>query len=70
MMKSDLMIAEEVIAGKWSYGDERKKKLIEAGYDYNTIQAMVNQMAKTGKKIKEITIDAEDVCGLIINLKV
>ena len=69
-MKTELMIAKEVIAGQWGYGEERKKKITKAGYDYNTVQSMVNQMVKTGKEIKEITIDSDEVCGIIINLKV
>lgn len=40
--KSNDQIANEVIAGKWGNGDERKKKLIAAGYDYNAIQNLVN----------------------------
>ena len=69
-MKSDLEIAKEVMAGKWGIGEDRKNRINKAGYDYNVIQAMVNQMFKTGKTIKEITIDADDVCGYIINVKV
>lgn len=40
--KTDEEIAQEVIDGKWSNGDDRKKKLTDAGYDYNTIQRLVN----------------------------
>ena len=36
-------LAEEVIAGTWGNGDDRKKRLIAAGYDYTAIQAKVNQ---------------------------
>ena len=39
-------IAKEVIAGKWGVGAERKKKLTEAGYDYDKVQAKVNQLLK------------------------
>ena len=39
-------LAKEVIAGKWSAGDERKQKLTAAGYDYGTIQAKVNELMK------------------------
>lgn len=39
-------LAKEVIAGKWGNGDERKKKLIAAGYDYAAIQRMVNKLLK------------------------
>ena len=36
-------IAREVIQGKWGNGSERKNRLTNAGYDYNTIQNIVNK---------------------------
>ena len=39
-------IAKEVIAGKWGSGADRKKKLTAAGYDYDIIQKLVNNMLK------------------------
>lgn len=42
--KSVQEIAREVIAGKWGNGEERKKKLIAAGYDYSAVQAAVNAL--------------------------
>lgn len=44
--KSITEIAREVIAGKWSNGDDRKSRLKKAGYDYNKIQAEVNRLLK------------------------
>ena len=35
--KSVEEIAKEVIAGKWGSGDDRKKRLASAGYDYATV---------------------------------
>lgn len=40
--KSISTIVDEVIAGKWGNGDARKKALQNAGYDYNEVQAAVN----------------------------
>ena len=40
--KSISIIVDEVIAGKWGNGDARKKALQNAGYDYNEVQAAVN----------------------------
>ena len=37
-------IAKEVLAGKWGNGDARKQKLKAAGYDYNAVQAKVNEL--------------------------
>lgn len=37
-------IAREVIAGKWGNGADRIKKLRKAGYNPDTIQALVNKM--------------------------
>jgi CW_7 repeat len=41
-LKSLGVIAQEVIAGKWGNGEERQKKLENAGYSYSAVQAEVN----------------------------
>ena len=69
-MKSEVEIAKEVLDGKWSTGDERKKLLSAAGYDYAQVQAYVNLMVKTGKPIKEITVSKKDIAGLVVNIEV
>ena len=46
VLKSVDVIAAEVMAGKWGNGDARKQALIKAGYDYATVQAAVNKLAK------------------------
>ena len=42
--KSNEEIAKEVLAGKWGNNPQRKAKLEAAGYNYATIQALVNKM--------------------------
>lgn len=42
-LKSNDTIANEVIAGKWGNGADRERRLREAGYNPQTIQALVNQ---------------------------
>ena len=44
--KSNEVIANEVIQGKWGNGTERKSRLQAAGYDYNAIQTIVNRKLK------------------------
>ena len=44
--KSIETLAKEVIAGKWGNGEERKKRLTAAGYDYNAVQKRVNEILK------------------------
>lgn len=44
--KSNDELADEVIRGDWGNGEERKNKLIHAGYDYDTIQKIVNDKLK------------------------
>lgn len=46
MKKSINEIAKEVIKGNWGNGEERKKKLIAAGYNYNEVQKEVNKLLK------------------------
>ena len=45
-------LAKEVIAGKWGAGEERKKKLTAAGYNYSAVQNRVNELlsGKTPQK--------------------
>ena len=42
--KSVDALAKEVIQGKWGNGADRKKKLADAGYDYDEVQKKVNQL--------------------------
>lgn len=49
--KSNEEIVNEVIKGKWGNGADRKNRLTNAGYDYRTIQNLVNQ--KLSKKSNE-----------------
>lgn len=37
-------VAQEVIDGKWGVGEDRKKKLADAGYSYAEVQSKVNEM--------------------------
>lgn len=48
--KTTEQVAKEVINGKWGNGDERKKKLKAAGYNYNTVQDKVNELLGGGSK--------------------
>lgn len=41
--KTNETIANEIIQGKWGNGADRKSRLQVAGYDYNSIQRIVNQ---------------------------
>lgn len=44
--KSNEEIAAEVIALKWGVGEDRKRRLAAAGYNYKEIQSIVNKMLK------------------------
>lgn len=44
--KSVDAIVREVICGDWGNGDERKKRLTAAGYDYSAVQKRVNELLK------------------------
>jgi GH25 family lysozyme M1 (1,4-beta-N-acetylmuramidase)/LysM repeat protein len=50
--KSDDEIANEVIQGKWGNGEDRKNRLAAAGYNYSTIQGLVNQKLGGAKPIR------------------
>lgn len=48
--KSALEIAREVIHGLWGNGRERRTKIVEAGYDYNEVQAYVKDIMNKEKE--------------------
>ena len=51
-------LAQEVIDGKWGDGEDRKKRLEAAGYNYNAVQNRVNEMlAKPKKSVAEVAKD-------------
>jgi len=50
-------VAREVINGAWGNGDDRKHRLINAGYDYNAVQARVNEILKGGAQPAKKSID-------------
>lgn len=43
-------VAKEVIDGKWGNGDERKKELEDAGYDYDAVQKRVNELIPSARE--------------------
>lgn len=63
--KDNRTIAQEVIAGKWSAGAERKTLLTKAGYDYYAVQKIVDELLapKSNKKSNE-EIAKEVIRGL------
>ena len=84
-MKSNIDIAKEVISGKWGNNGERKKALIEAGYNYNDIQEIVNALLSgkemkensdissfkiSGTEIMDIDVDLTKYKGISLNFKV
>lgn len=48
--KSNEVIAQEVINGAWGNGEDRKKRLTDAGYNYTVVQAIVNKKMADEKK--------------------
>lgn len=55
-------LADEVIAGKWGSGDDRKKKLTASGYDYSAVQSRVNaKLSGTQKQLKSVDEIAKEV---------
>lgn len=55
--KSNEQIADEVIAGQWGNGDDRRNRLASAGYDYDAIKAIVNDKLQPSMKSNEQVAD-------------
>lgn len=66
--KSNEELADEVIAGKWGNGDDRKNRLNAAGYNYSAIQSIVNQKLSGGSSApKASTKSNETIAQEVIN---
>jgi GH25 family lysozyme M1 (1,4-beta-N-acetylmuramidase) len=63
--KTNAEIVKEVLAGKWGNGSERKKRLEAAGYDYDTIQRLVNKQLSTDDTVKYYTVKSGDTLSSI-----
>ena len=47
MVKTNQEIAKEIFQGKWGDNAERRRRLTEAGYNYEAIQTIVNAISQT-----------------------
>ena len=56
-------LSKEVIDGKWGDGEDRKKRLEEAGYDYDAVQDRVNEILSKDKKKSVVEIAKEVING-------
>lgn len=67
--KSVDTIAREVLAGKWGNGDDRKKRLTAAGYNYSAIQKRVNEILneKAEPEYTVYTVKNGDTLSAIAN---
>ena len=52
--QQEKQIAEEVIAGQWGNGSDRKKRLTAAGYNYDAVQKVVNQKMAAKKQTAHV----------------
>lgn len=63
--KPNYTVAQEVILGLWGNGDVRKSRLTSVGYDYNTIQKIVNEILTNNIKIISYTVVRGDTLSKI-----
>lgn len=70
--KSVAELVQEVIAGKWGTGEERKQRLTEAGFSFTQIQKSVNKaMKEVPQTESNVAIEEKpDFCqGDVVKLK-
>ena len=80
-MKTNQQVAVAVVLGKWGNGADRRKRLTSAGYNYESVQSIVNaicagnfsdftlepeQVCVTGNEVMEVEIDLSKYRGLNI----
>lgn len=60
-IKTVAQLADEVLAGKWGNGADRKGRLVASGYDYDAVQSAVNAKLSGQKSQKSNTEIAKEV---------
>lgn len=58
--KSNEQLADEVIAGQWGNGDDRRNRLAQAGYDPDAVQAIVNAKLGASSQGQTYTVQSGD----------
>ena len=66
--KSNLEIAKEIRAGKWGSGKDRENRIIKAGYDYQAIRKIVNEL-HIWDTLMKVVGNPYGVAGLMGNMK-
>ena len=62
-------IANEVIAGLWGNGTDRKNKLTNAGYNYSEVQKKVNQLVASASKPAQTKKTVDELAKEVIHGK-
>lgn len=65
-LKSIETIAQEVIAGQWGNGEDRKNKLTSAGYNYSEVQAKVNSLLGSSNSTSSNKKSNEEIANEVI----
>lgn len=61
--KSIEQLAQEVLAGDWGNGEDRKNRLVAEGYNYDIVQARVNELSGISSKKSNEEIANEVLAG-------
>ena len=61
--KSIEQLAQEVLAGDWGNGEDRKNRLVAEGYNYDVVQARVNELSGIFSKKSNEEIANEVLAG-------
>src|SRR5574344_2981427 len=67
-LKSNEIVAKEVLNGLWGNGEDRKQRLKNQGYDYSVIQGLVNNLVN-GKPTPAPKKSTSQVAREVINGK-
>ncbi len=71
-MKNKYQLALEVISGEWGNGEERKEKLTSAGYNYDEVQTLVNEILEYEGGIEgtiTVEVDLTTTKRVVFNFK-
>jgi len=65
---ADPAVVADVLANRYGYGEDRKRQLTEAGYDYKSVQDMVNTLYGVALSVRKDLLPYDEYINSIVKI--
>lgn len=65
---ADPVVVADVLANRYGYGEDRRRQLTEAGYDYKSVQDMINTLYATALSCRKYLLPYDEYINSIVKI--